>query len=85
VFEDILDFSIGESYHCHRRRGNFFTKAIILFDPENMPEHPEIHGLWESDTFVNDYDNGTDTPPGELFRVEEKTRMIEEKYYERVK
>jgi hypothetical protein len=85
VFDDIFEFVVGESYHCHRRNSNFFTRVIIRFDSQNMPEHPEIHGLWESDIFVNDHEYGTDTPPDTLFRVEEKTRMIEEKYYERVK
>ncbi len=84
VFEDVLEFSIGETYHCHRRGSNFFTRALLRFDAENLPEYPELHGLWESDTFVNDHEYGADTLPDKLYRVEEKTRMIPEKYYERI-
>jgi hypothetical protein len=85
LFEDILEFQVGETYHCHRRGSNFFTRALLKLDEENLPEHPELHGLWESDIFIKDYEYGTDTVPDIFFRCEERTRMVPEKYYERVK
>lgn len=84
IFADLLEFSIGETEHYHRRNSNYFTQALIKFDEENLPEHPELHGFWETDTFINDYEYGCDTLPDELFRVEEKTKMISKKYYERI-
>ena len=85
VFEDLLEFSIGETYHQHRRGSNYFTNALLRFDEKCLPEHPELHGLWESDTFINDYEYGVnDDEPKTLYRVEEKTRTVEQKYYERV-
>lgn len=83
VFENLLEFSIGETYYEHRRNSNYFTRALLWFDKETLPEHPEIHGLWETDIFINDSEDGPANMPDKLFRVEEKTRMIEEKYYER--
>ena len=86
VFEDLLEFQIGETYHAHRRGSNFFTKALLRFDEEMLPEHPELHGLWETDQFVQDYEFGTDSDnvTDKIYRVEEKTRMVPEKYYERI-
>ena len=84
VFEDLMEFQIGETYRDHRRGSNYFTKVLLKFDADNLPEHPEIHGLWETDTFIKDHVYGTDTLPDVVYRVEEKTRSIEEIYYERV-
>jgi hypothetical protein len=87
AFEDIGAFQIGETHHQHRRGSNYFTRWLIKFDADSLPEHPEIHGLWETDTFIMDHEYGAtdDGIPDTLFRVEEKTRMVEQKYYERIR
>lgn len=81
-----MAFQVEEAYHEHRRNSNYYTSWILKFDHENLPEHPEIHGLWQTDTFIGDHEYGIDKSdfPDELFRVEEKKRVIEETYYERV-
>ena len=84
VWEDMMAFQVKETYHEHRRNSNYYTAWLLKFDPENLPEHPELHGLWETDTFINDHEYGLDDYPDELYRVEERKRMIEEVYYERV-
>ena len=86
IWADLLEFSIDEAYHEHRRNANYYTSHILKFDPENLPEHPELHGLWQTDTFIGDHEYGIDRSdyPDECYRVEKKTRTIEEAYYERV-
>jgi hypothetical protein len=85
IWKDLMAFQIKETYHEHRRNSNYYTCWLLKFDQENLPEHPELHGLWETDTFIGDHEYGCDDYPDELHRVEEKRRMIEEVYYERVK
>ena len=84
IFEYLLDFSIAEDYHEHRRGTNYYTSRILKFDPDNCPEHPELHGLWQTDIYIWDYEYGGDLP-GECYRVERKTRQVEETFYELVK
>ena len=85
VFEDLMEWSIGETYHQYRRGSNYFTRALIEFSQSNLPEHPDLWGKWESDTFIDDYEYGiNDDGPSTLYRVEEKSRMVEQKYYERM-
>jgi len=67
IFEDFFEFSIGETYHCHRRGSNFFTCALLQFDEKCLPEYPELHGFWESDTFINDHEYGPDILPRYTF------------------
>ena len=83
VFAELLEFEIAEDYHEHRRGSNYYTSKILKFDNENLPEHPEIHGLWMTDTFIWDHEYGGDLPD-ECYRVEKKERMIKKVYYERV-
>ena len=85
VFEEFSEFIIGATGKEHRRGSNYFVSSLLEFDNDNLPEHPELHGLWESETYVDDYEYGCDCYPDELWRVELKTRTISETYYERVK
>jgi hypothetical protein len=84
IFADFFEFSIGETYHCHRRGSNYFTCALLKFDEKNLSKYSELHGLWESDAFINDHEYGPDVLPDKLFRVEEKIQMIPTKVYKRV-
>jgi len=87
IWEDMLAFQLKELHHEHRRNSNYFTSWLLYFDETNLPEHPEIHGLWQTETFIGDHEYGIDESdlPDELYRVEEKKRMIEETYYEQVR
>ena len=85
LFADFSEFVIGDTGREHRRGSNYFVSSLLKFDQDNLPEHPELHGLWESDTYVDDYEYGCDSYPDNLYRVEQKTRTISETYYERVK
>jgi len=84
VWADLLEFAIAEDYHEHRRGSNYYTSKILKFDKDNLPDHPEIHGLWQTDTYIWDHEWGGDLPD-ECYRVEKKTHMVEETYYELVK
>ena len=84
LWDYILDFSVAEDYHEHRRGSNYYTSHILKFDPDNCPEHPELHGLWQTEAFIHDYEHGGDGPD-EAYRVERKARMVEETFYELVK
>jgi hypothetical protein len=83
VFADLMEFVVHESYHQHRRGSNYYTSKILKFDGKVLPEHPELHGLWQTDTFIWDHEYGGDLPD-KAHRVERKTRMVEEVYYEQV-
>ena len=84
VFADLLEFSIAEAEHEHRRGSNYFTSHVLKFDADNLPERPELHGTWETDTFIWDYEYGGDLPD-KAYRVERKVKMVEEVCWERVK
>ena len=84
IWADLFEFQVKETYHEHRRGSNYYTARLLEFTPENLPEHPDLHGLWETDTFIDDHEYGLDEYPDEIYRVEEKKRMVEETYYERV-
>lgn len=84
IWEDFFAYTIGETYHAHRRGSNFFTQALLEFGAEEFPDNPEIHGLWETDCYISDQEYGPDTIPTELFRVEERTKTVVKKYYVRV-
>lgn len=86
IFEDLWAFKKKETYHEHRRNSNYYTAWLLEFTPKNLPEHPALHGLWETDTFIGDHEYGIDKSdfPDVIHRVEEKKRVIEEAYYERV-
>ena len=86
VFADLFEFKKKETYHEHRRNSNYYTAWLLEFTPENLPEHPEIHGLWETDTFIGDHEYGIDKLdfPDEIFRVEERKQMVEVADYVRV-
>jgi hypothetical protein len=83
IFAELLEFEVDESYHEHRSGSNYYTSKILKFDDMVLPENPELHGLWQTDTFIEDYEYGGDVPK-EAYRVERKTRMVEEVYYEQV-
>ena len=85
IFEDLFVFEIGETGRDHRRASNFYVNKLLEFDAENLPEHPELHGLWETDTFITDSEHGVVDMPDEAYRVEKVLRMVEEISYERVK
>ena len=85
VFGDLFEFAIGETYDEPRRRTNRYRRTLFKFDADNLPEHPVLHGFWETDTYIHENDEGPVDPIDEIFRVEEKKRVIEQKYYERVK
>jgi len=86
LFDNIIDDSIDESYNERRRGSNFYTKQIFEVNEEFFPDHPELFGFWESNTFVTDAEYGWDKCDiYELTRVEKKTRTIVEEYWERVK
>ena len=84
IWGDFFAWVIGDTYREHRRGSTFYTRALLEFWWDDFPDNPEIHGLWETNTYINDTEYGPDTTPTELFRVEEKTRTVEEKYYARV-
>ena len=86
IWEDMWEFKKDETYHEHRRNSNYYTAWLLELTPDNLPDHPELHGLWETDTFIADHEYGVDKSdiPDEIWRVEKKTRTIEEAYYERV-
>ena len=82
IWEDIYAFFVKHLSKEHRRNSNFYTTSLFKFDADNLPEHPALHGLWESDCYITDPEYGGEEPD-ELYRVVEKKRMIEEVYYER--
>ena len=85
VFDDFRSFVVGNTGEQHRRGSSYFVSSLLRFGEANLPKHPELHGLWESETYVDDYEYGCDCYPDKLWRVEEKTRTISVTYYERVK
>ena len=84
IWEDFFAFVIGTTYQAHRRRSNFFTQSLLKFGEEDFPNDPEVWGLWETDIYIHDTEYGPDAIPTELFRVEERTKTVVEKYYVRV-
>ena len=85
VFNDLFAFEAGETCREHRRASNFYVKTLIEFDAENLPQHPKLHGLWETGVYVTDTEHGRCDDPDELFRVEKWVRTVEQTGYERVK
>lgn len=83
VWTELLEYAIDETYHEYRRNSNYYTVKILKFDKDNLPDHPELHGLWETDTFVWDHEYGGNLP-NECYRVKRKEQTIQEIYYERV-
>ena len=70
VFEEFSEFIIGDTGKKHRRGSNYFVSSLLEFDNDNLPEHPELHGLWESATYVDDYEYVS-----EIVRVFSSTRQ----------
>ena len=87
IWADLREFQKEETYHEHRRNSNYYTAWLLEFNEENCPEHPEIHGFWDTDTFIADHEYGIDRDdlPHTAFRVERKVKMVEKVYWERVK
>lgn len=82
LFDLITDDYVETSYREHRRGSNFYTKCIFIIDDSLLPEHPELWGYWESNTFVFDTEYGRDNGDiYELTRVEKKTRTVVTEYW----
>ena len=76
--EGLFDDYVTESHNEHRRQSNFFTRRIILINDEYFPTQPELHGYWETNTFVDDHEYGCDYGDVKtLTRVELKTKIVE--------
>ncbi len=86
-FDNLISDMDIVSYQEHRRGSNFYTRSVIEIDEELFPEVPrELDGFWETNVYVSDDDWGHESDDiYELDRVEEKIKVIETKYWEKVK
>jgi len=86
-FDSLIDDMEIVSYEEHRRGSSFYTRSVIEINEEWFPEvSRELDGFWETNTYVSDSEWGHDKSEiHELNRVEEKTKVIETKYWEKVK
>jgi|SRR5690606_2916424 len=81
LFANIGEAIIEDSRRDHRRGSNFFTQSIVEFKPEHQ-EYYDIDltpflGTWETNTYLSDYDHGTDWDEIlELRRVEKKEKTV---------
>jgi hypothetical protein len=85
-FDSLIDDMEIVSYEEHRRGSNFYTRSVIEINEKWFPELPrELDGFWETNTYVSDSEWGPDKSCiNELNRVEEKTKVVEIKYWEKV-
>jgi hypothetical protein len=85
LFESITEDSCDTSYQDHRRASNFYTRWVFDINEEYFPDHPELWGFLESNTFVYDTEYGRDNGDiYELYRVEKKTKTIIKEYWDKV-
>jgi hypothetical protein len=85
-FDSLIDDMEIVSYEEHRRGSSFYTRSVIEINEEWFPEvSRELDGFWETNTYVSDSEWGHDKSEiHELNRVEEKTKVVETKYWEKV-
>lgn len=69
----------------HRRGSTFYITLRYTLNEKTLPELPELHGVWESDTLTWSDDWGLDSEVDTLYRVEEKEEITVKKTYTRVK
>jgi hypothetical protein len=85
LFEMITDDNYDVSYQEHRRSSNFYTRWVFEINEEYFPDHPELWGFWESNTFLYDTEYGLDEGNiYELTRVEKKSKTIVKEYWDKV-
>lgn len=79
LLDDFVEFSSTK----HRRNSNFYVTSIYEIGPEQT-EDEELHGFWETNTYVHDMEYGSDDVPDTLFRVEKNTRTITIEEWKRI-
>jgi hypothetical protein len=86
-FDSLIDDMEIVSYEEHRRGSSFYTRSVIEINEEWFPEvSRELDGFWETNTYVSDSEWGPDKSEiYELNRVEEKIKVVETTYWEKVK
>ena len=86
-FDNLISDMDITSFKQHRRGSSFYTRSVIEIDEELFPEVPrELDGFWETNEYVDDSEYGCDLDEiDELDRVEEKIKVTETKYWEKVK
>ena len=86
-FNDLISDMNIVSYEEHRKSSEFFIRSIVKINKELFPEIPtELEGFWETNTYITNSDWGHELMNiYELDRVEEKVKMVETKYWEKVK
>lgn len=84
-FNELISDFDDTSYKEHRRGATFYTRSIIVIREEWFPEvNKELHGYWETNTYISSEDDRDLNEITELNRVEKKERVISETYWEKV-
>lgn len=82
-FDILIEDFIDISYEEHKNSSSYYTQAIVEINQDlddNIPE--EWYGFWETNTYLNDYDNGYDhSEIVTLTRVVKKEREVIETYW----
>lgn len=86
LWDQITDDVYVTSYQEHRKQSNFYTRWVFEVSEEYFPNHPELWGFWESDTFIHDTEYGGDFEYIDtLYRVTEEVKIVETREWMRVK
>lgn len=84
-FDDFIEDFFDTSYKEHHKRASFFKRSIVHLDDEYYPNFPELWGYWETNTYMYSDSYGYDKSEIHvLTRVEQATRLVEEKYWKPV-